>query len=110
GRVPTEELVIEKRLSKRPNEYVNRVSQAIAAKHLVKEGADIHAGQCINFILTSRKSKMHENLALPYELTHQNMPYDSEAYTALLLSSATNLLLPFGYELETVAKMIDNRF
>ena len=45
GKVPVEELVTEKRLSKAPNEYKNLVSQAIAAKHLVKEGVDVHAGQ-----------------------------------------------------------------
>ena len=37
GNIPVEELVIEKRLSKNPNEYRNLVPQAIAAKHLARK-------------------------------------------------------------------------
>src|SRR2546425_756266 len=37
-KVPLEDLVIEKNLSKDPGEYTHKVPQAIAARHLVKEG------------------------------------------------------------------------
>jgi DNA polymerase-2 len=107
GKVPLEELVIEKRLSKMPNEYANLVPQAIAAGHLVREGVNVHAGQNINFILTRRKSGISQNRALPFELTQPNMQYDSEAYAQLLLSSTLNLLLPFGC---TARYLTDNGF
>jgi DNA polymerase elongation subunit (family B) len=104
GKVPVEELVIEKRLSKTPNEYKNLVLQAIAAKHLVKEEAHVHAGQTISYVVTNSKSKIRENQALPAELANGTM-YDSEAYSELLLSSAVNLLLPFGYNFEALRKL-----
>ena len=99
GTVPVEELVIEKRLSKKPNEYRNLVPQAIAAKHLATEGMKIHAGQTINYVLTQDKSRITHNRALPTELMDEGSGFDSERYVDLLLSSTANLLLPFGYDL-----------
>jgi DNA polymerase-2 len=101
GTVPVEELVIEKRLSKNPNEYRNLVPQAIAARHLAAEGMEVHAGQTINYILTY-KSRITHNRALPNELMHEGSGFDSERYVDLLLSSTANLLLPFGYDLTTL--------
>jgi DNA polymerase-2 len=106
GRVPMEELVIEKRLSKRPDRYANSVPQAIAAIHLTRENVDVHAGQNVHYILTRRESRILENRALPFDLTNQYMQYDSEAYMRLLLSSVMNLILPFGYDSERLSKMI----
>jgi DNA polymerase-2 len=97
GTVPVEELAIEKRLSKTPNKYRNMVPQAIAARHLVEEGMEIHAGQTIDYVLTYDRSRIAQNRALPTELINDAFPFDSERYVDLLLSSTTNLLLPFGY-------------
>ena len=108
GAIPVEELVIEKRLSKNPNEYRNLISQAIAAKHLAAEGMDVHAGQTINYILTYDKSRINQNRALPTELMDKGSAFDSERYVDLLLSSIVNLLLPFGYDL-TVLKDPDRQ-
>jgi DNA polymerase-2 len=99
GNIPVEELMIEKRLSKNPNEYRNLVPQAIAAKHLAAEGMRVHAGQTINYVLTYDKSKINQNRALPTELMEEGSVFDSERYVDLLLSSTVNLLLPFGYDL-----------
>jgi len=99
GNAPLEELVIEKRLSKTPNEYRNLVPQAVAAKHLVTEGGSIHAGQNVRFIVSNRGSKIVGNRALPLELIDESCTYDSEAYVELIVRCATNLFLPF--ELDT---------
>jgi DNA polymerase elongation subunit (family B) len=104
GTIPVEELVIEKRLSKKPNEYRNLVPQAIAAEHLVAEGMEVHAGQTISYILTYDKSKITHDRALPIELMDEGFIFDSERYVDLLLSSTANLLLPFGYDLIALRK------
>src|SRR5437870_3634056 len=96
-KVPFEDLVIEKNLSKDPGEYTHKVPQAIAARHLVKEGGTVHAGQRVNYILTHDWAGVPEKLALPPELADENTVYDSERYIDLLCSSATNLLLPMGH-------------
>ncbi len=97
GDVPVEDLAIEKRLSKNPNEYRNMVPQSIAAQHLVREGMKAHAGQTMSYILTYDKSRITRNRALPTELVNEDSNFDSKRYVDLLLSSTINLLLPFGY-------------
>jgi DNA polymerase elongation subunit (family B) len=100
-KIPTRELVLEKRLSKMPNEYRNLVPQAIAARHLLKEGGKIHAGQNVSFVMIREKSKVPENRSLPVELISSTTPYDVKSYVDLVLSSAMNLLLPLGYDLKS---------
>jgi len=105
-KIPTEELVVEKRLSKMPNEYSNLVPQAIAARHLIKEGETIHAGQSVSFVMTRRESKVPENRTLPVKLIDSTISYDAESYVDLVLSSAMNLLLPFGYDLKSLRELV----
>src|SRR2546422_3527014 len=107
-KVPLEDLVIEKNLSKDPGEYTHKVPQAIAAQHLVKEGGTIHAGQRVNYILTHDWAGTPERLALPPELADENTVYDSERYIDLLCSSATNLLLPMGYTTKSLRSMLQH--
>ena len=109
GAVPVEELTIEKRLSKDLSEYQNMVPQAIAAQHLSREGKAIHAGQTINYIITYNRSRVTQNRALPAELVGENYPIDSERYVDLLLASAANILLPFGYDPLTLKRCIAKR-
>ena len=107
GVVPTEELTIEKRLSKNLSEYRNMVPQAIAAQHLNREGREVHAGQALNFIVTCNKSRIIQNRALPVESVDENYPVDSEWYVELLLASAANMLLPFAYTSETLKEHLE---
>jgi DNA polymerase elongation subunit (family B) len=100
GKVPIEDLVLEKRLSKSPEEYTNHVEQAIAAGHLAKEGGSVHGGQNVSYVITSGASRIFDNRAIPIELLDERAHYDSEKYVTLLLSSTVNILLPFGYDLE----------
>jgi DNA polymerase elongation subunit (family B) len=100
GNAPLQDLVIEKRLSKTPNQYRNLVPQAVAAGHLVTEGGSIHAGQNVSFIISNGDSKIAGNRALPLELVDESTTYDSAAYVELILRSATNLFLPFDFSIE----------
>jgi DNA polymerase elongation subunit (family B) len=102
GRFNARDLVISKRLSKNPNEYTNLVPQAIAARHLVKEGGTVHAGQSVSYVLVKSSSRILENRALPAEFLSGETQYDAEKYVDLLLSSAVNLLLPFGCDLKSL--------
>jgi DNA polymerase elongation subunit (family B) len=106
GTVPVEELMIEKRLSKNPNEYRNMVPQAIAARHLNRERREVHAGQALNYIVTCNRSRITQNRALPAELVGENYPIDSGWYIDLLLSSVANILLLFGYTAVTLRERI----
>jgi DNA polymerase-2 len=110
GRVSTEDLVIEKRLSKNPEEYRNHIEQAIAATHLVSEGGSIHAGQSINYIITNSRPRILENRSLPPELIDENTRYDAERYVKLLRASMMNLLQPLQIEVSRTTLASNNYF
>ena len=100
-KIPLEDLVIVRNLSKNPDEYTHQVPQAIAARHLVSQGGSVHAGQQISYILTSDQTRG----ALPPEVVGEDIVYDSERYVDLLCSSAANLLLPLGYDAKYLRTM-----
>jgi DNA polymerase-2 len=98
GQVPMEKLVLEKRLSKSPEEYKSLSHQAIAAQQLRKEGRYIHAGQNIRYIVTAERAVVRSNRAVPFELFEASIGYDTEVYVKLLIASFVNLFLPLGYD------------
>ena len=100
-KIPLEDLVIVRNLSKNPDEYTHQVPQAIAARHLVAQGGSVHAGQQVSYILTVDQTRT----ALPPEVTGEDTVYDSERYVDLLCSSAANLLLPLGYDAKYLRSM-----
>jgi DNA polymerase-2 len=104
GRVPLADLILEKRLSKNLDGYTHHVEQAIAADNLVKEGGSVHGGQNVSYVIASSVSRVCNNRVIPVELLDERTRYDLEKYVTLLLSSAMNLLLPFGYDLELLRK------
>lgn len=98
GQVPVEKLVLEKRLSKSPEEYKSLSHQAIAAQQLHREGRYIHAGQNIRYIATADRAAVQSNRAVPSELFEESIGYDAETYVKLLIASFVNLFLPLGYD------------
>jgi len=98
GQVPVEKLVLEKRLSKSPEEYSSLSHQAIAAQQLHRKGRYIHAGQNIRYIATADRAAVQSNRAVPSELFEESIGYDAEAYVKLLITSFVNLFLPLGYD------------
>src|SRR3989454_4901591 len=100
-KIPLEDLVIVRNLSKNPDEYTHEVPQAIAARHLVAQGGSVHAGQQVSYILTNDQIRT----ALPPEIVDEGTVYDSERYVDLLCSSAANLLLPLGYDAKYLRSM-----
>ena len=100
-KIPLEDLVIVRNLSKNPDEYTHQVPQAIAARHLVARGSSVHAGQQVSYILTVDQTLT----ALSPEVAGEDTVYDSERYVDLLCSSAANLLLPLGYDAKYLRAM-----
>lgn len=106
GQVPAEKLVLEKRLSKSPEEYLSFSHQAIAAQQLQREGGYVHAGQNIRYIITADRAAIRSNRALSSELFEAPIGYDTEAYVKLLMTSFVNLFLPLGYNTSRVKEAL----
>jgi DNA polymerase-2 len=104
---PIRELVIRKRLSKKPKEYKHRVLQVIAANQLAKEDVAPNPGESVSYIITNNKSKNPNRRILSLKINRNNHNYDAEAYVNLLLSAVETILKPFKFDkthLQTTTK------
>ena len=104
GDVELWELIITKHMSKSPDRYKQRVSQVIAAEQLMKEGAEIHAGNSVRFLFTHAEDKRHDRRVKAEQLIQKGVNPDVRKYLLLLYSSAANLLSFAGYTTDSIYK------
>jgi len=104
--IPIEELLIAKRLSKRPSDYAHDVFQAIAAKQLMTAGFDVYPGQTVQYLITNSKSERVNERVLAKQLIKAKVHYDVEKYSGLLVSAAETLLGIFGYDSQRIRDLI----
>jgi DNA polymerase elongation subunit (family B) len=102
GKVPFWDLIVTKHMSKHPKRYKQRVSQVIAAEQLMKEGAEIHAGNNIRFLFTHAEDKRHDRRVKAAELIEKGVNPDTKKYLLLLYASAANLLSFAGYTSKSI--------
>ena len=99
-KVPIEELVFTKRLSKNPNEYQNRNTVENDALHLLEnEGKYQKAGEISRYVISDYYSKKrNNNRAIPLELLDDNNNrYDVGRYMELLAETCNSVTEPFGH-------------
>jgi DNA polymerase elongation subunit (family B) len=102
GEVPIWDLIVTKHLSKNPKRYRQHVSQVIAAEQLMKEGANVHAGNNIRFLFTHAEDKRHNRRVRAAQLIEEDVNPDIRKYLLLLYSSAANLLSFQGFTAKSV--------
>jgi DNA polymerase elongation subunit (family B) len=100
-KVPIEELVFTKRLSKNSSEYKHRNTiENCALRLLESEGKYLKAGEILRYAITNYYSrKMGNNRAIPIEM-FDNI-YDIRRYTELLAETCNSVTESFGYILAT---------
>ena len=92
--VPATELAFSTNLSKAPEEYTTMTVQHAAIKRLVGEGATLHAGEGIRYVITDYKGKDSKR-AIPTDMIKEQTKYDSERYITLLAETCSSVLEPF---------------
>ncbi len=92
--VPASELAFTTNLSKAPEEYTAMTVQHAAVKQLVGEGATLHAGEGIRYVITDYKGKDSKRVA-PLDMIKDETKYDSERYIMLLAETCSSVLEPF---------------
>jgi DNA polymerase-2 len=96
GEAPVPELVMSHRLSRQPQEFRVRTAAARAAAELLGAGVELQPGEMLHFVHVSGPERVRawELVATdPDQLT-----YDREVYTELLLRAAESVLAPVGVE------------
>jgi DNA polymerase elongation subunit (family B) len=94
-RAPIEGLVFTRNLSKKPGEYANRSLTSVVADQLVREGAELHAGEAVQYIITDYRSRSPGRRAAALELVDEKTVYDARRYVELLAEACSTVLKPF---------------
>jgi len=107
GEVPFWDLFVTKHLSKNPKHYKQHVSQLIAAEQLIKEGAEIHAGNNITFLFKDSKNRHPHRRVVAEQLIEKDINAETRRYLLLLYASAANLLSFKGHTEKTIHDAIN---
>jgi len=106
-RVDFSDLLVQKRLSRDPSEYVQNSLQSIAAKQLTDEGLEINSGESVAFLIVDGDNPIPERRVLARELVNNDLRYDLAKYEAMLLNAAANILSPLGYDIHRIKRMLE---
>ena len=98
-KVPLEDLIFTKRISKESDDYVVNTVETDALRLLKSEGKSLHAGEVLQYVITDYQAKRSRKRAIPIDLINSRTSYDSKRYLQLLLESCNSLTEPFGYTL-----------
>ena len=93
-KVPASELAFSTNLSKAPEEYTTMTVQQAAVKQLTGEGASLHAGEGIRYVITDYRGKDSKR-ATPLDIIKDETKYDAGRYIRLLAETCASVLEPF---------------
>ncbi|MGC2669359.1 MAG: DNA polymerase domain-containing protein [Candidatus Nitrosopolaris sp.] len=108
NKVPFEELIFTKRISKNSDEYSDRNTiENSAIMNLSYEGRSLKTGEALQYIIVDyyqKHSSKLEKRAIPTELifddkTTNAVNYDIQRYTELLANTCNSVTKPFGLTL-----------
>jgi len=84
GQVSLDRLAFTSSLSKEPDQYVHDTYSSIAARQLAAAGVTLHAGENIQYVITSSKDKVKDYRVMPLVLAINYGEYDPNKYLELL--------------------------
>ena len=94
GQASPRDLVVSRRLSMAPEEYVNDSLQALAARQLLARGLRLEPGQSVQYLVVNARAKKREARVLAVPLEDEQSPYDRAFYADLCRQAAATLLDP----------------
>jgi DNA polymerase elongation subunit (family B) len=102
GQISVGDLLISKRLSKRPSDYMHDVFQAIAAHQLLTAGFDVYPGQTVEYLIVDAENKSPNKRVKAAQLLNAKQKYDMAKYLEMLVEAGQTILGPFGYDLDKI--------
>lgn len=91
GQVTAQELAITFHLSKDPDQYVHDTLSSLAAKKLAAAGIKLHAGESVQYVISSAKDKVKDWRAVPLALM-ECLDYDVVKYCELMDRAVAEIL------------------
>jgi len=100
SKVPINDLVLTKRISKNVDEYENRNTVELdALLQLKNAGNSLKAGQILKYVITDYYQKNSRKRSIPLELVNSKTVYDTKRYSELLAETCNSVTEPFGLKL-----------
>ena len=100
SKVPINDLVLTKRISKNVDEYENRNTVELdALLQLKNAGNSLKAGQILKYVITDYYQKNSRKRSIPLELVNSKTVYDAKRYSELLAETCNSVTEPFGLKL-----------
>ncbi len=97
GQAPPRALVVTRRLSMAPEEYVKEDLQVLAARQLLARGLRLEPGQSVQYLVVNARAKAPAARVLAVPLVSDSSPYDRSFYASLCRQAAATLLDPLGF-------------
>ena len=99
-KIPINDLVLTKRISKDVDEYKNRNTMELdALLQLKQEGKSLKSGQILKYVLIDYYRKNSRKRSIPIELINSKTVYDAKRYSELLIETCNSVTEPFGLKL-----------
>lgn len=99
-KVPINDLVLTKRISKDVDEYKNRNTVELDALLQLKHaGKSLKSGQILKYVLIDYYRKNSRKRSVPVELINSKTVYDAKRYSELLVETCNSVTEPFGLKL-----------
>ncbi|MEK7363019.1 MAG: DNA polymerase domain-containing protein, partial [candidate division NC10 bacterium] len=92
GQASPRALIVIRRLSMAPEEYVNEGLQVLAARQLLARGLRLEPGQSVQYLVVNAHAKKREARVLAVPLVEERSPYDRAFYADLCRQAAATLL------------------
>ena len=102
--ITASELAYTTNLSKAPEEYTTMTVQHAAVKQLVAEGASLHVGEGVRYVITDFR-RGDSRRAVPLDMLKDETKYDSGRYIQLLAEACSSVLEPFDARRTAVGLM-----
>ena len=100
SKIPINDLVLTKRISKNVDEYENRNTVELdALLQLKNAGNSLKAGQILKYVITDYYQKNSRKRSIPLELVNSKTVYDAKRYSELLAETCNSVTEPFGLKL-----------
>ena len=97
GKVPLQDLVLTKAVTRQIDEYTVMTNSVAALKQMKSRGYSVEPGEYIRFLVTDGQSRIFEKKVKVAEFLEGGEEPDVSEYLRLLCRAGETLLLPFGH-------------
>jgi DNA polymerase elongation subunit (family B) len=105
--VPLDKLVLRKRVSKAFEEYTQFTHSYAALKQMEEMGFPVPPGRSVEYVICDGESRNPWERVKAASFIDGGEEYDVREYEDLLLRSAADLLVPFGWSFEALRRRAD---